>query len=356
MQFTHIVDFMIMMPLGPQFMRLFDDRSAAVRLAGVGVHVRRGGKRLRRRVLDRPLRPQARAARAVRRASSSRPRCADSRPSYSLLLAARIVAGIFGGVIGALVFAIVADLVPYARRARRRRPSSPRRSRWPRCRRAARPVVRRALLVARAVSRARRVQRAGRRHRRVRGWCRRFDAHVAGGERRRPLAQLRRDLRRAQSPARVRLHDRAHVRGVHGGPVHRRVQRRQRRRRRGRAAVHLFRRRRSPRSSPRRSSAGSPTATARSACSRSSRCISIVPILVDDAPAAAAARLGRRAVGAVLRVRAGPLRPGDGARHRQRRAAAARQLHELQRVDPAARAGARRSRPGSSSAARPTAR
>jgi predicted MFS family arabinose efflux permease len=38
--------------------------------------------------------------------------------NYELLLAARVVAGAFGGVIGGLVFAIVADAVPYARRAR----------------------------------------------------------------------------------------------------------------------------------------------------------------------------------------------------------------------------------------------
>ena len=38
-------------------------------------------------------------------------------PNYALLLAARIVAGAFGGVIGGLVLAIVADLVPFARRA-----------------------------------------------------------------------------------------------------------------------------------------------------------------------------------------------------------------------------------------------
>ena len=77
-------------------------------------------------------------------------------PSYELLLAARIVAGVFGGVIGALVLAIVADVVPYARRAR----GNARSSRGVLARggrgRAARAVVRRALLVARAVSRARR--------------------------------------------------------------------------------------------------------------------------------------------------------------------------------------------------------
>src|SRR5439155_26666199 len=38
-------------------------------------------------------------------------------PNFTLLLAARIVAGTFGGVMGGIVLAIVADLVPFARRA-----------------------------------------------------------------------------------------------------------------------------------------------------------------------------------------------------------------------------------------------
>lgn len=37
-------------------------------------------------------------------------------PTYELLLAARILAGLFGGLIGAQVLSIVADLVPYERR------------------------------------------------------------------------------------------------------------------------------------------------------------------------------------------------------------------------------------------------
>ncbi len=37
-------------------------------------------------------------------------------PSYELLLAARILAGLFGGLIGAQVLSIVADLIPYERR------------------------------------------------------------------------------------------------------------------------------------------------------------------------------------------------------------------------------------------------
>ncbi len=37
-------------------------------------------------------------------------------PSYELLLAARILAGLFGGLIGAQVLSIIADLIPYERR------------------------------------------------------------------------------------------------------------------------------------------------------------------------------------------------------------------------------------------------
>jgi DHA1 family inner membrane transport protein len=37
-------------------------------------------------------------------------------PSYELLLAARVLAGLFGGLIGAQVLSIVADLIPYERR------------------------------------------------------------------------------------------------------------------------------------------------------------------------------------------------------------------------------------------------
>ncbi|RYD56066.1 MAG: MFS transporter [Sphingobacteriales bacterium] len=43
--------------------------------------------------------------------------CCALAPTYGLLFAARIVAGAFGGLIGAQVLSIVADLVPYERRA-----------------------------------------------------------------------------------------------------------------------------------------------------------------------------------------------------------------------------------------------
>lgn len=43
--------------------------------------------------------------------------CCAVAPSYGLLLAARIVAGLFGGLISAQVLSIVSDLIPYERRA-----------------------------------------------------------------------------------------------------------------------------------------------------------------------------------------------------------------------------------------------
>ena len=80
--------------------------------------------------------------------------------------------------------------------------------------------------------------------------------------------------------------------GVHGRPVHRRLQRRQRRRRRGGPAAHLFRRRRDLA----RHRAGDRLARRplrqAARCSRSSRCSRSGPILVHHASAAAAARLG----------------------------------------------------------------
>src|SRR2546428_13971234 len=39
-------------------------------------------------------------------------------PTYGLLVATRVGAGLFGGVMSGLVFTIIADLVPYGRRAR----------------------------------------------------------------------------------------------------------------------------------------------------------------------------------------------------------------------------------------------
>jgi len=115
-QFTHIVDFMIMMPLGPQFMRLFEIGPEQFGLmvsaytfaaAASGFVAAFWIDRFDRRRTLLVLYAGFIVATAL----------CGMAPGYTLLLAARIVAGLFGGVLGGLTFAIVADAVPYERRA-----------------------------------------------------------------------------------------------------------------------------------------------------------------------------------------------------------------------------------------------
>jgi predicted MFS family arabinose efflux permease len=116
-QFTNILDFMILMPLAPALMRLFeiDPRhfgllvsaytfAAAVSGFVAAFWIDRFGRK--------------RAVLTMYAGFIVATLLCGLAPSYELLLAARIVAGMFGGVIGALVFTIIADVVPYARRAR----------------------------------------------------------------------------------------------------------------------------------------------------------------------------------------------------------------------------------------------
>ena len=115
-QFTHIVDFMIMMPLGPQFMRLFAiDPHAFGLLVSSYTFAAAASGFVAAFWIDRFDRKRALlflyAGFIVATA------LCGLAPGYPLLLAARIVAGIFGGVMGGLVLAIVADLVPFSRRA-----------------------------------------------------------------------------------------------------------------------------------------------------------------------------------------------------------------------------------------------
>ena len=115
-QFTHVVDFMIMMPLGPQFMRLFAIgpeqfgfmvSAYTFAAAASGFVAAFWIDRFDRRRALLVLYGGFIVATAL---------CGFA-PGYLLLLAARTVAGLFGGVLGGLTFAIVADVVPYARRA-----------------------------------------------------------------------------------------------------------------------------------------------------------------------------------------------------------------------------------------------
>jgi predicted MFS family arabinose efflux permease len=117
MQFTNILDFMIMMPLAPVFMRLFalDPQHFGFLVSAYTFAAAASGF-VAAFWIDRFSR--RRSLLTVYTGFVIATALCGIAPNYPLLLAARIVAGIFGGVIGALVLTIVADVVPFARRAR----------------------------------------------------------------------------------------------------------------------------------------------------------------------------------------------------------------------------------------------
>jgi predicted MFS family arabinose efflux permease len=116
-QFAHILDFMIMMPLGPLLMETFAIgthefgllvASYSFSAAATGVFATLFVDRFeRKRLLLIMCVLFGLATLACGLAGS-----------YGVLLAARGLAGAFGGVLGALVQTMVGDAIPYARRAR----------------------------------------------------------------------------------------------------------------------------------------------------------------------------------------------------------------------------------------------
>jgi len=117
MQFTHVLDFMIMMPLGPQFMRIFalDPQHFAFLVSAYTFAAAASGF-ISAFWIDRFGRK--RVLLTLYAGFIVATTLCGLAPTYSMLLLARIVAGMFGGVIGALVMTIVADVLPYSRRAR----------------------------------------------------------------------------------------------------------------------------------------------------------------------------------------------------------------------------------------------
>jgi predicted MFS family arabinose efflux permease len=117
MQFTNILDFMILMPLAPQLMRVLaiDPQQFALLVSAYTFAAAASGF-VAAFWIDRVSRK--RALLAVYTGFIVATALCGVAPSYPLLVAARIAAGVFGGVIGALVFTIVADVVPFVRRAR----------------------------------------------------------------------------------------------------------------------------------------------------------------------------------------------------------------------------------------------
>ena len=114
-QFTHILDFMIMMPLGPQLIRVLHLTmnefglllsSYTFTAAASGLLAAAYVDRFDRRKLVLTLYVLFILATL----------CCGLAPNYAFLLVARALAGAFGGILGAMVQTMVADVVPFERR------------------------------------------------------------------------------------------------------------------------------------------------------------------------------------------------------------------------------------------------
>jgi predicted MFS family arabinose efflux permease len=116
-QFTHIMDFMVMMPLGPQFMRIFDITpvqfgllvsSYTLTAAAAGFlaafHLDRYDRKFALLVLYGCF-------------AFATLLCALA-PGYTLLLLARAAAGAFGGVLNAIIQSFIGDAIAPERRGR----------------------------------------------------------------------------------------------------------------------------------------------------------------------------------------------------------------------------------------------
>jgi MFS transporter, DHA1 family, inner membrane transport protein len=116
LNFTHIMDFMIMMPLGPQLMALFKISPAEFSFAVSAYSITAGVSGfVAAFFVDRFDRKQLLLFAYVGFLLGTFA-CAYA-PTYALLVAARVLAGLFGGLIGAQVLSIVSDTFPYERRA-----------------------------------------------------------------------------------------------------------------------------------------------------------------------------------------------------------------------------------------------
>lgn len=114
--FTHIMDFMIMMPLGPQLMDLLDINPQQFSLAVSAYAITAGiSSFISAFFVDRFDRKKVLTFAYIGFLIGTFS-CAFA-PNYAFLVAARVLAGLFGGMIGAQVLAIVADTFEYQRRA-----------------------------------------------------------------------------------------------------------------------------------------------------------------------------------------------------------------------------------------------
>ncbi len=115
--FIHIVDFMILMPLGPQLMRIFQIGPSEFSFLVSSYTFSAGiASFLGAFVLDRFDRKKILLWVYVGFTIGTLG-CALS-PNYPILLIARVLSGVFGGLTSALILAIIGDVVPYADRGK----------------------------------------------------------------------------------------------------------------------------------------------------------------------------------------------------------------------------------------------
>jgi predicted MFS family arabinose efflux permease len=116
-QFTAVLDFMIIMPLGPQYMRVFhiDATQFGLIVSAYAISAGIAGI-LAGFFIDRFDRKFAMAG-LYAGFTVGTLFCAVAK-SYEMLVAARVVAGAFGGVTMGLIMAVIGDVIPEERRGR----------------------------------------------------------------------------------------------------------------------------------------------------------------------------------------------------------------------------------------------
>jgi predicted MFS family arabinose efflux permease len=116
-QFSHILDFMIMMPLGPILIDAFGihTHEFGLLVASYSFSAAFSGL-LAATFIDRYERK--RLLLTIFALFGLATLACGLAPSYTTLLTARCMAGAFGGVMGAMVQTIVGDVIPFARRAK----------------------------------------------------------------------------------------------------------------------------------------------------------------------------------------------------------------------------------------------
>jgi MFS transporter, DHA1 family, inner membrane transport protein len=114
-QFVHILDFVILMPLGPILMREFQITPSQFGILVSSYTFAAGGANFLASIVSDKFERKTLLQTCFAGFLIGTFLCAIA-PNYGLLLGARIITGMFGGVLNAAVFALIADLISPARR------------------------------------------------------------------------------------------------------------------------------------------------------------------------------------------------------------------------------------------------